>query len=978
MCRIIKARLTYSLSVCLVCVLSAHTAFAVPEVGVAAAVNTQAFGTAPGGARTTKVLGQNVFYNERIETSGSGLVQVLLIDGSTFTVGPNADMVIDEFVYDPEAGNGKLVVSFGKGVARFVGGKLSKNEGGVSVKTPVGTIGIRGGIANLSVSGDQGSFSLLFGEELTFTGPDGHRNRVYETGYTLNINQLGRSSVRRTTQADLGGVQDALSSRRGQQGGTPRPPSDNQVAGSRFPAANSGLGTINTTPPPKPQVVRSTPLKDTEYSLVQPQRLGPNRTRDELGGTVAYTSANVRIRRSGAVSALPGFAEAASSSSSGRGIFNVEETIVFKRGSVVSGNVKGVWSGTVGGKDVWMFERSPTWGYFSQSITDQNNALENFSQSYVPAVPVVNSSEVGNLVGNAQGMAVWGEQFAAFTYFPAVTAGTSPTFDYSDENVILGLYGVPTDFSSFGSAGSATTVRAYTLYGDALTAFQIGSSGSGGIYQPVLSNAYFINPLIAQSLGSTFMADVSSTGLLMLETSPTTLEGAKLLTSSFHISGTGNAQKSLISLGLGTVTSDDGKLGAEFGRRGGHRTSTGNSSASYSGSIETVEGADGGDFYGENAQNFVLSGSQGTNVYYSDSYITLPSGTTTSDLTSNTHHVASLSSESSVSGLSRTSRTLWGFSAGVLESSTNEANGTGLVVVSGATAPEDLKLTFDATTNSISARFWLFDSFDGVPANDPEVSSYEIRMGTNANGSGTDRSVFIDDDNYAAVEASDLSAFSLSADSEETVPHSSTTSPDAYLVPSTLVDDADDALFSGSTECTCAFLEWGYWGVKMEFEGTGSNGLTAGTRTDQVHLGTWVAGDPTPASELPATGSASYTGHAVGSVIDGAGTTATTYLAAGDFSMSVDFTARTASGTVSNFDGRTFTGAMNTFYDHGTPLHAFSGSVTGDGSMQGDMTATIVKGPQSNVQGIMGGFEVQDGTWAATGILAGENDAFVD
>ena len=69
---------------------------------------------------------------------GEGLVQILLRDGSTFTVGANSDLVIDEFVYDPQAGSGKLVASFGKGVARFVGGKLSKKPGGVTVKTPVG------------------------------------------------------------------------------------------------------------------------------------------------------------------------------------------------------------------------------------------------------------------------------------------------------------------------------------------------------------------------------------------------------------------------------------------------------------------------------------------------------------------------------------------------------------------------------------------------------------------------------------------------------------------------------------------------------------------------------------------------------------------------------------------------------------------------------------------------------------------------
>jgi hypothetical protein len=39
-----------------------------------------------------------------------------------------------------------MVATFSKGVMRFVGGKLSKNEGGVTVNTPQGALAIRGGM----------------------------------------------------------------------------------------------------------------------------------------------------------------------------------------------------------------------------------------------------------------------------------------------------------------------------------------------------------------------------------------------------------------------------------------------------------------------------------------------------------------------------------------------------------------------------------------------------------------------------------------------------------------------------------------------------------------------------------------------------------------------------------------------------------------------------------------------------------------
>jgi hypothetical protein len=70
-------------------------------VGVAAAVNPDSFSSLSGAPQSQLKIGKSIFYNERINTTGSGLVQVLLVDGSTFTVGPGSDLVIDRFVYDP-------------------------------------------------------------------------------------------------------------------------------------------------------------------------------------------------------------------------------------------------------------------------------------------------------------------------------------------------------------------------------------------------------------------------------------------------------------------------------------------------------------------------------------------------------------------------------------------------------------------------------------------------------------------------------------------------------------------------------------------------------------------------------------------------------------------------------------------------------------------------------------------------------------
>ena len=58
------------------------------KVGVAAAVNPDAFSSLSGSPQSQLSIGKSIFFNERINTTTSGLVQVLLVDGSTFTVAP--------------------------------------------------------------------------------------------------------------------------------------------------------------------------------------------------------------------------------------------------------------------------------------------------------------------------------------------------------------------------------------------------------------------------------------------------------------------------------------------------------------------------------------------------------------------------------------------------------------------------------------------------------------------------------------------------------------------------------------------------------------------------------------------------------------------------------------------------------------------------------------------------------------------------
>ena len=138
---------------------------------MAAAVNPDAFSSFAGAPQSQLNIGKSIFFNERINTTASGLVQVLLADGSTFTVGPGSDLVIDKFVYDPKKGAGQLSASFSKGVMRFVGGKISKNDGGVTVNTPAGSSAIRGGIWMGKIDSPKDyAFIFVFGKYLKLNG----------------------------------------------------------------------------------------------------------------------------------------------------------------------------------------------------------------------------------------------------------------------------------------------------------------------------------------------------------------------------------------------------------------------------------------------------------------------------------------------------------------------------------------------------------------------------------------------------------------------------------------------------------------------------------------------------------------------------------------------------------------------------------------------------------------------------------------
>lgn len=101
--------------------------------------------------------GMPVYLGDRITTSPNSGMQILLLDETVFTIGPDSDIAIDEFVYDPATGEGRIVADMARGVMRFVTGKIPlNNPSSMDINLPVGSIGIRGTIGLIrSVSAEQ-------------------------------------------------------------------------------------------------------------------------------------------------------------------------------------------------------------------------------------------------------------------------------------------------------------------------------------------------------------------------------------------------------------------------------------------------------------------------------------------------------------------------------------------------------------------------------------------------------------------------------------------------------------------------------------------------------------------------------------------------------------------------------------------------------------------------------------------------------
>src|SRR6056300_1269608 len=194
----IMKKLAYKLSsIFLLAGILSNAGLAQEQIGVASAVNKNTTDLTLEQERKLIDAGYEIIQNHTIETDGIGRAQMLLLDGTAFSVGPNSSVVLDKFIYNPETAEGSLEVT-ARGLLRIVGGKVTKKQPAL-IRTNSATVGIRGGIVIVQTNGPQTNATFLYGTEMTVTpncvdldsfgdqcSPD-YATTVTEPGFSVSV-----------------------------------------------------------------------------------------------------------------------------------------------------------------------------------------------------------------------------------------------------------------------------------------------------------------------------------------------------------------------------------------------------------------------------------------------------------------------------------------------------------------------------------------------------------------------------------------------------------------------------------------------------------------------------------------------------------------------------------------------------------------------------------------------------------------------
>ena len=898
--------------------LYAGGALGLEQAGNATAVKARTTGRLPEAVEERSILlGAEVFRYERVKTDRSGIAQLLLLDNSSLTIAPGSELVIDEFVYDPQREEGNLAVSMAKGFLRFVGGRISKGSE-VRFETPTATVGIRGGIGSLRV-GENGETEAILGYGRMRVSSGGVTVTVRRAGYRVSVSSADappsapeRASAEEVERAlaqgggSGGAEEESGEPERGQaeqgSGEAPgRAEVDEALAGSGLAEANSQREASEAAPAaPAPESAR--PQEAAERA----RRAGTDAAVEEMAAGVGTLSGRALIVPPSYPNAVGG--EELEDARRRNLLGGSEETDLELSGRMEEGQVRlrgrgGEFVLPLPGEDA--------------SASAGLSGLRRFEVSGVP-------TPLGPASG--YGYASAGDGFLYYR-LRADREGGGP--DPNGRPMLVALRDgrlaqAPAEAlpEESGEGWSSYRLLPDEEFGELLPFFGV-PAGEVGPLDTRPGTDYTAAP------GGDGFAFVSP--LYVSEENGGSRRGAHW---SVLFAGEGEEQRSGITVLAGPL-----EAGQAIPRRGGERLGGEEPLALYGGRATELTGALAA------GSGSALLGVEAPSAFHDR---VLGGGGVGDDRFAGSWHVARREAREGA-GLPRTTRRLETFSAGLDERAVDPYRrarvlpgrflgtpDTGAMEAGGRNA----YLAFDAAEGSLSVHGMRLVSVEDAGR------SVQIDIGGEYSG-------LIDDDRYAAA--------SLEAGS-------SVTGAEVYLLGDSGAATAElEALGVGAyvgPRCACRFLEWGFWGGYVPGEGS--------EEASAFHVASWVGGELVLGRELPAAGRASYEGHVLGDVARRSGGALYRYAASGAFRLEWDFAARSGTARVSDFDGRAFgTAPGGVVFDAGAEAREFSGELSG-GGLSGELAGGFFRGGADAAAGVGGAWQVGGSDYRAAGTFAAE------
>ncbi len=916
-------------------------------------------------------VGLDVQRDERVITTKVGRAQLLFLDGTALTLGPESKVILDRFIYNPHKGTGTIALNLAQGALRLVGGKISKVNP-INIQTPVATVGIRGGISIIFYEPGQPLKALfLFGKDMSVSA-NGVIENALRPGSIIAVGSNGSiSPARLATAQEVKVMLAPLLANSGNEKSTSFVNQVNNAANRTNDAAN------NTNAPP---IGGGSPNSSDEAGGLGSQNASnlPQNTNDIIANstqTEGTLGSNTGNDNSGNTNAGTGSTGNNANSQSGSTSTGGNQTANAFAGGEIRAPGYNEKSFNPSTEDA---DRDATTNTTVQSESVANGEIQlGFANGDNVTLPYAAGSTLllysADNSTNFSGPIIGGGVVAAdrsFFFYNGLLSGSSRT-----------------PIAIFGGTPTPTTGFPITGFG----AYAVGDAFNTVPFYPVADydaaterSPESIRTLVQNGAVSSLYTAFS--GPLSITQQNAANAGPAEFQASLGVEGQGPHQTSFLVGEVGGFVTESAAKGIALGGavRGVFQEDANNAPLFIAGGASSAEVGGPGDvegnaIFGPDAANIVLVPDQlgldanGTSVQRMPGVIA--SGTigqwANSSATAN-YAVVEATQIPTPSGLgtSRTSETLQGyagtvmFSAGGSDDIHPDTNGEILTTTN--SPPSGLiKITTDPASNRLQATFNLADGWHSRLQ--PSVT---LNFGNFSGSTGT-ASAFIDDTIFAARESNAPGS-----------PSSLTTVKDGKLMTSPVtaqllmvsaaavpLNAADGFLPSGVKLCTCSFLNWGYWEGTIQHTAANDseNGMVSG-----IPVSTWVAGTVANPTWLPTTGEAVYQGQIIGNVDNGGNS----YLAAGSFQNSWNFAARSGAVKIDQFDKGTFTGTATSAAGSANFTGSFVGTRGAHQLLSGTLNGSFFKSASDVAReapaGMGGAFAITGQSYKAAGTFAAQ------